>query len=39
MSDITQIINNGISANRIDIMFVSEGYLPSERSKFLSDAS
>jgi hypothetical protein len=39
MPDITILKDSGSSSQRVDIVFVSEGYLASERSKFLSDAS
>jgi hypothetical protein len=39
MSDLTTIQSTGPSSQRVDLVFVSEGYLASERNKFLSDAA
>jgi hypothetical protein len=39
MPDITILKDTGSSSQRVDLVFVSEGYLAAERSKFLSDAS
>ncbi|WP_225206952.1 M64 family metallopeptidase [Novosphingobium huizhouense] len=36
--DITSIRTTGASADRIDIVFVAEGYTAEERDKFLADA-
>lgn len=36
--DITSISSTGASADRIDIVFVAEGYTSAERDKFLADA-
>ena len=36
--DISSIRTTGASANRIDIVFVAEGYTAEERDKFLADA-
>ena len=38
-SDITSILRTGSSSTRVDITFVAEGYLASERNKFLGDAA
>ena len=37
--DVTQLRSTGSAANRIDVVFVSEGYTTAERSKFLTDAA
>ena len=34
MADITRLVSTGPSAQRVDIVFVAEGYQASERSKF-----
>lgn len=39
MADITTLLTNGSSANRVDIVFVAEGYTAAERAKFLADAN
>ncbi|SFU68190.1 M64 family metallopeptidase [Pseudoduganella namucuonensis] len=39
MADVTSIISTGASSARVDITFVAEGYLASERDKFLADAA
>ncbi|MCH8617934.1 M64 family metallopeptidase [Undibacterium sp. TS12] len=38
MADVTTILNNGNSKNRVDIVFVAEGYTSAERAQFLADA-
>ncbi|MFZ3001240.1 MAG: M64 family metallopeptidase [Undibacterium umbellatum] len=38
MADVTTILNTGNSKNRVDIVFVAEGYTADERAKFLADA-
>lgn len=38
MADVTTILNTGSSKNRVDIVFVAEGYTAAERAKFLADA-
>jgi hypothetical protein len=38
MPDTTPLLSNGDSAQRVDIVFVAEGYQTSERAKFLIDA-
>ncbi|MBI3230674.1 MAG: DUF4214 domain-containing protein [Burkholderiales bacterium] len=38
MSDITPLLTTGPSAQRVDIVFLAEGYQAAERDKFLSDA-
>ncbi|MFZ6801309.1 M64 family metallopeptidase [Undibacterium sp. Di24W] len=38
MPDITPLIKNGDSANRVDIIIVAEGYTAAERAKFIGDA-
>lgn len=38
MADVSTILNNGESKNRVDIVFVAEGYTAAERDKFLADA-
>lgn len=38
MADLSTILNTGDSKNRVDIVFVAEGYTAAERNKFLSDA-
>lgn len=37
MADITRVVSTGPSAQRVDVVFVAEGYQASERSKFLAD--
>jgi hypothetical protein len=39
MADITRLVSTGPSAQRVDIVFVAEGYQASERSKFLADVT
>ena len=39
MADITRVVSTGPSAQRVDVVFVAEGYQASERSKFLADVS
>lgn len=39
MADITPLLSNGPSVNRVDIVFVAEGYTAAERTKFLTDAN
>lgn len=39
MADITQLLNSGPSAKRVDIVIVAEGYTQAERTKFLADAN
>lgn len=39
MADLTSILKTGSSSTRVDITFVAEGYLASERDKFLGDAT
>ena len=39
MADVTSILKTGSSSTRVDITFVAEGYLASERDKFLADAA
>ena len=39
MSDITVLQNTGASSQRIDLVFVAEGYQSSDRGKFLADAA
>lgn len=39
MPDITQLLNTGSSANRVDIAIVAEGYTQAERAKFIADAN
>ncbi len=39
MPDITQLLNTGDSANRVDITIVAEGYTQAERAKFIADAN
>jgi len=39
MADVTPLLSNGTPAARVDITFVAEGYLASERDKFLADAA
>ncbi|KIM42999.1 hypothetical protein M413DRAFT_443814 [Hebeloma cylindrosporum] len=36
--DVVPLIISGPSTNRVDFVFFSDGYLPEERAKFLSDA-
>jgi hypothetical protein len=38
MADVTKLRTTGDSANRVDIVFVAEGYTAAERAKFLADA-
>ncbi len=38
MADVSTILNSGDSKNRVDIVFVAEGYTANEREKFLTDA-
>ncbi len=38
MTDLTKIVTTGPSGQRVDIVFVAEGYQASERAKFLFDA-
>lgn len=38
MADVTPLLNTGSSKNRVDIVFVAEGYTAAERAKFLADA-
>lgn len=33
-----KIVSTGKSSQRVDVVFVAEGYTESEREKFLSDA-
>ncbi|MFZ6773485.1 M64 family metallopeptidase [Undibacterium sp. SXout7W] len=39
MADTTSLLSTGASANRVDIVFVAEGYTAAERTKFLTDAN
>ena len=39
MADITRVVSTGPSAQRVDVVFVAEGYQASERSKFLADVA
>ena len=39
MADTTSLLSTGASANRVDIVFVAEGYTAAERAKFLTDAN
>lgn len=39
MADVTSIQNTGSSTARVDLTFVAEGYLASERDKFLADVA
>ncbi|MFZ6654549.1 M64 family metallopeptidase [Undibacterium sp. TJN19] len=39
MADVTPLLTTGPSKNRVDIVFVAEGYTAAERDKFLSDAN
>lgn len=39
MADIADLLSTGPSSQRIDIVFVAEGYTASERSKFFTDAA
>ena len=39
MADTSTLLSTGASANRVDIVFVAEGYTASERAKFLTDAN
>jgi hypothetical protein len=39
MPDITSLLSTGASSQRIDFVFVAEGYQASERAKFLADAT
>jgi hypothetical protein len=38
VADLTSILQTGSATTRVDITFVAEGYLASERDKFLADA-
>lgn len=37
-ADLTYIAHNGVSANKVDLVFMAEGYAKGEREKFLNDA-
>ncbi|GGC96317.1 M64 family metallopeptidase [Undibacterium terreum] len=39
MADLTTLLNTGSSAQRVDIVFVAEGYTAAEKAKFLADAN
>lgn len=39
MADVTSLLKTGASSARIDITFVAEGYLASERDKFIADSA
>lgn len=37
-ADLTYIVQNGTPSNKVDLVFMSEGYAEGEREKFLNDA-
>ncbi len=39
MADVIPLLSTGASAQRVDIVFVAEGYQASERDKFITDAN